>query len=194
MDSTLAKQSFENELKNANPVKITIRSKNYAYLDEQFHKKWGADSPVTPVSVVTPVKVGVSMNQKVPTDAEIIDKIKENTASDIFTGAVSTAIRKQAGKCNTARTISIEPKIVERDLEEERYSDTKIRKRSNNNPDAEMRFEFFQMIMPWTVYIVLTDMDLILSNGITVKNVQFSEPKKILELLADPAVKTEKLA
>ena len=52
----------------------------------------------------------------------------------------------------------------------------------------ELRVEIFQTVVPWTVYIVLSKMDFVISNGVKASEVQFSETIKLIKLLKDPVV------
>ena len=184
--STESEQSFETELKNTNSLKTSAETENSAYVNTRTHEQWGVDASVTAGSALTPVSAEVEANYEQSTDTDVKNEVRERASTDNYTEAVSTALAKQSQKVNTARTTALETKITVQ--EEEEHTDTKIRKIHNPNQDRELRVEIFQTVVPWTVYIVLSKMDFVISNGVKAVEVQFSETIKLIKSLRDPVV------
>ncbi len=186
-------QSFEDELKQTDSLRNQTQKEDQSYVDSQTTESYGMDAKVSAqagTSVGPNVKAEVSGYYDKTNAQQTGNSIKETLASDKYSETVSTAIKRQSEKVNTARTTAHETK--ETVQTEESHEDSKIRKITNENPDKEMRIAVYQSIVPYTVYIVLKDIDLVLTNGIQIQNIQLSETLRLLKLLENPLIEPEK--
>ncbi len=188
-----AVQSFEDELRKTDSVRDQSQVDNQSYVDTQTTESYGMDAKVSAqagASMGPNVKAEVSGYYDKTNAQQTGSSIKETVASDKYSESVSTAIKRQSEKVNTARTTAHETK--ETVQTEETHEDSKIRKIINENPDREMRIAVYQSIVPYTLYIVIKDIDLVLSNGINIQTIQFGEALRLLKLLESPLVEPEK--